>query len=198
MQEILSDLVLAIKRSITPKRRHVSRLVLCFGAAQTSSFTECSREQRVACGEGRFSNHLSLHPCHASYAIALISRRKRHRAWPPILDKNIRHRDIKPDTILIYEDQVKISDFGLSLNWADGQSVTTWSASPGFSKQYCAPENPWRSSPDIWSLGCVFPEVVTVLKRRSIQDLLDFISRYGADGRPDEEVYYSKPEALTA
>jgi serine/threonine protein kinase len=124
------------------------------------------------------------------------------RAFQYLHNANIRHRDIKPANILICEDKVMISDFGLSLTWA-GHSTTTWSTCPGWSRRYCAPEvaqNQSRnSSSDIWSLGCVFLEMVTVLKGRTVNDLLKFISANGTNRLADGEVcYHSEPGAITA
>ena len=121
-------------------------------------------------------------------------------------DTKIRHRDIKPANILIYDGRVKISDFGLSLTWADSQSTTTWSTCPGFSRRYCAPEvanaQARNSSSDIWSLGCVFLEMVTVLKGQSVDDLQKFITNYedhSADSKTEGEVfYYTRRKAVKA
>ncbi|KAI1489168.1 kinase-like domain-containing protein [Biscogniauxia mediterranea] len=115
-------------------------------------------------------------------------------------ETKIRHRDMKPANILIHEGTVKIADFGLSLDWTDGHSTTTKGTCPGWSKRYCAPEvaqfQPRNSSSDIWSLGCVFLEIVTVLKGQTISGLLDFLGNdsRGGFGPP----YHTKQQAITA
>ena len=38
------------------------------------------------------------------------------RAFQYLHETKIRHRDIKPANILIYQDKVKVADFGLSLD----------------------------------------------------------------------------------
>jgi ankyrin repeat protein len=122
-------------------------------------------------------------------------------------DVKIRHRDIKPGNVLIHDGRVKISDFGLSMSWAEGRTTTTWSTCPGFSRRYCAPEvanaQARNSSSDIWSLGCVFLEIVTVLKGRTVDDLQKFINAYEKDSSVDsnsdgEVFYYTEPKAIAA
>ncbi len=74
------------------------------------------------------------------------------------------HRDIKPDNILINEDVLKISDFGL----AKYVEATTRNITfKGFGTlQYCAPEV-WENEKntlqmDIYSMGIVFYELATL------------------------------------
>jgi len=124
------------------------------------------------------------------------------RAIQYLHDKRVRHRDIKPANILIHEDRVKIADFGLSLNWAE-RSSTTASTGPGGTPRYYAPEvaqyKRRSSSSDIWSLGCIFLEMVTVLSGRTVDDLLEFISVYDSDHFAAENVCYnSNPNAIKA
>jgi serine/threonine protein kinase len=123
------------------------------------------------------------------------------RAFQYLHETKIRHRDVKPANILIYEEKVKVADFGLSLDWTGKQSTTTASTSPGRSPRYCAPEmvaeQPRSSSSDIWSLGCVFLEMVTVLKGEVVEDLIEFIKTYGtkqSGGRAAN--YHENPEAI--
>ena len=87
-------------------------------------------------------------------------------------DKRIRHRDIKPENILVKGREVYLTDFGISLDWENLSRSTTTDDS-GRTPMYCAPEvitpNQKRnSSSDIWSLGCVFLEMCTVLKGQTI------------------------------
>ena len=94
--------------------------------------------------------------------------------------EQIRHRDIKPENILVKGDWVYLTDFGTSLSWESlGRSTTT--EDTGKSWMYCAPEvaryEPRNWSSDIWSLGCVFLEMTTVLKGRSITDMRGLFMR---------------------
>jgi serine/threonine protein kinase len=125
------------------------------------------------------------------------------RAFQYLHETKIRHRDIKPANILIYQDKVKVADFGLSLDWTGKHSTTTAGTSPGWSPRYRAPEmveeKPRNSSSDIWSLGCVFLEMVTVLKGETVKDLFEFIKTYGTKQSGDSAAYYHEnPEAIIA
>jgi serine/threonine protein kinase len=78
----------------------------------------------------------------------------------------IRHRDIKPDNILVKSDRVYLTDFGISFNWEHLSRSTTIEES-GRTLAYCAPEvaeqfQKRNSATDIWSLGCVFVEILVV------------------------------------
>jgi serine/threonine protein kinase len=92
----------------------------------------------------------------------------------------IRHRDIKPANILVKGLNILLVDFELALDWKDlDQSTTT--AYCGRTPLYAAPEvinlRKCNSTSDIWSLGCVFLEMATVLKGKRIDELREhFIS----------------------
>ena len=94
----------------------------------------------------------------------------------------IRHRDIKPANILVHGDRVLLVDFELSLDWKDlAQSTTT--SDCGATPLYAAPEvihyKKRNSSSDIWSLGCVFLEMATVLKGRRISEMRELFKSQG-------------------
>ncbi|KAF2838773.1 kinase-like protein [Patellaria atrata CBS 101060] len=78
----------------------------------------------------------------------------------------IRHKDIKPQNVLVKDNKVLITDFGICRDWSEvGQSTSTGPTS--VTPQYCPPEiaqyRGRNSSADIWSLGCVFLEIWSVL-----------------------------------
>ena len=78
--------------------------------------------------------------------------------------QNCRHKDIKPENILVKQRKVYITDFGIARDWkALGKSTTTGDIGP-ISKSYAAPEvvarEPRSSSSDIWSLGCVYLDML--------------------------------------
>ena len=77
-----------------------------------------------------------------------------------------RHKDIKPANVLIKDNEVFLSDFGTSTDF----SSLSFSRSHGggiMTPKYCAPEvalRQWRGrKADVFSLGCVFVEMITVM-----------------------------------
>jgi serine/threonine protein kinase len=73
--------------------------------------------------------------------------------------KNILHRDIKPQNILIHDDNIKISDFGFAKSFEKNELITTFCGSP----LYMAPEiinkREYNEKSDIWSLGVILYEL---------------------------------------
>ncbi|KAF7546998.1 hypothetical protein G7Z17_g8018 [Cylindrodendrum hubeiense] len=86
----------------------------------------------------------------------------------------IRHRDIKPQNIIVKGERVLLTDFGIAYHWENLKRGTT-TADSGKTLAYAAPEvvrvEARNESADIWSLGCVFLEMVTVLKRESVETM---------------------------
>ncbi|KAF4448731.1 heat shock protein 70 [Fusarium austroafricanum] len=91
----------------------------------------------------------------------------------------IRHRDIKPSNIIIKGDRPLIADFGIAYSWENLTRGTT-TADSMKSMVYAAPEvvriDARNESADIWSLGCVFLEMATVLKRETIHAMRNHFS----------------------
>ena len=76
----------------------------------------------------------------------------------------IRHRDISPRNILIHAGRVLYTDFGVAFDFGAWETSTTASTHPYFHYEYAAPElhelQPRNHKSDIFSLGCVFFEVI--------------------------------------
>jgi len=74
--------------------------------------------------------------------------------------KNILHRDIKPQNILIHDYIIKICDFGFAKNIKDVDLINTFCGSP----LYMAPEmiinREYNDKSDIWSLGVIIYEII--------------------------------------
>jgi serine/threonine protein kinase len=110
-------------------------------------------------------------------------------------DNRIRHKDIKPSNVLIKDDQVYFTDFGTALDWSDRDSSTT-STTPPTTPRYCAPEvmayTQRNSASDIWSFGCVFLEMWTVLRSHTLEELRAHMIAHGTGTRD----FHSNLEAI--
>jgi len=100
-------------------------------------------------------------------------------------ENSIRHRDLKPQNILVHRKNVLLTDFGLSRDYA-GFSGATTSGITAKSPRYCAPEvadhAPRNKSSDIWSLGCIFLEMCATLKGFTLEDMKNYYAGRGTEG----------------
>ena len=98
--------------------------------------------------------------------------------------RKIQHMDIKPENILIKNGNIYVADFGAAHDWSRKERSTTWSAAPR-TPRYIPPEvardphSPRNSSTDMWSLGVVFLEMVTVLRGRRVEHLRQYLGGHG-------------------
>jgi len=97
-------------------------------------------------------------------------------ALASIHKQTIRHKDIKPQNILIHRGEVMYTDFGLSYDFAGTGRSTSTGNPQGFTRKYCAPEvfkgESRNSKSDIFSLGCVFIEIILARANDSGYDQL--------------------------
>ena len=107
--------------------------------------------------------------------------------------QGIRHKDIKPQNILIHINTILLTDFGMS---ADTLGDTTSFAAT--TPRYCPPEveDGFRrqKSSDIWSMGCVFFEIVAALQDVSIAELKRFFKTVGNK----RVTFKDNPDAITS
>lgn len=93
-------------------------------------------------------------------------------------ENQVKHKDIKPENVLVHRGTVLLTDFGISRNWTEAGHSTTTGKTPK-SARYCAPEvadeAPRNSSSDIWSLGCVFLEMWSVVSGHSLEALTTYL-----------------------
>ena len=79
-------------------------------------------------------------------------------------EQKCRHKDIKPGNILIKDEKVLITDFGTALDWTELDADMTDGRPEAYTNAYAAPEvvqaRPRNSSADVWSLGCVFLDML--------------------------------------
>jgi serine/threonine protein kinase len=83
--------------------------------------------------------------------------------------RRVRHKDIKPKNILIHRGLVLYTDFGYSLDSSLSNHSTTVGRPQFLTRRYSAPEvlqhESRNSRSDIFSLGCVFIEILSVLEK---------------------------------
>jgi len=77
--------------------------------------------------------------------------------------KGIFHRDIKPENILIKNDQLKLADFGSCRGIYSKQPFTEYISTRWYRAPECLLTDGYYSyKMDIWGLGCVFFEVLSL------------------------------------
>ncbi|KAI1475955.1 kinase-like protein [Daldinia eschscholtzii] len=91
--------------------------------------------------------------------------------------KIVKHKDIKPENILVDKfGSVHLADFGISKQYED--ETVTGGQTP-FTERYAPPEVVGQCerdlSSDIFSLGCVFLEIVTVILGKSLKVMNEVI-----------------------
>lgn len=99
----------------------------------------------------------------------------------------VRHKDIKPKNILVKGATILWTDFGLARDAADETGLSTSGPVRAMTLMYCAPEVAEEehrgTAADLFSLGCVFLEMLTVLLGLSDMSLDAFrISRAKQSG----------------
>lgn len=111
-------------------------------------------------------------------------------------DRSIRHKDIKPQNILVHKGNVILTDFGLSRDFADDVGSTTSGATPS-TPRYSPPEvatfDARNTSADIWSLGCVFFEMCAALHGHNVE----WLKRRFTTTHTKSSFFYANHEAAT-
>jgi tRNA A-37 threonylcarbamoyl transferase component Bud32 len=94
-------------------------------------------------------------------------------------DQRVRHKDIKPGNILLSEGRVYLCDFGIARDWSKSENSTTEGDVLKFTRRYCAPEvfgrDPRNTKSDIYSLGCVYLEMISVIKGYPLEEMNEFL-----------------------
>ena len=83
----------------------------------------------------------------------------------------IKHEDIKPTNILIKDHQPYLADFGCAQDFSHLDDSTSADVLAFGTPVYRAPEPPPRGrKADVFSLGCVFSEMLTVRQGRTLEE----------------------------
>jgi serine/threonine protein kinase len=114
--------------------------------------------------------------------------------------ENVRHKDIKPGNILLSDGLVYLCDFGISRAWSKAEHSTTEDEVLKLTPRYCAPEvmynKPRNTGTDVWSLGCVFLEMISVVKGYPIEELNNFLLK-ASDDQSSRGLWWAM-DAMTA
>lgn len=90
-------------------------------------------------------------------------------------NQDIEHKDIKLTNILIKNEQPYLADFGSATDFSEYETSTMTDNMFAGTPVYYAPETrPWGRAADVFALGCVFSEMVTVRYGKSLQDYRDY------------------------
>lgn len=101
-------------------------------------------------------------------------------------EQGIRHQDIKPSNIIHKGSRILFTDFSSSFTFVVGHTTSTENPSRS-SPMYTAPEVTYRSSgmgglrrhgrsSDIFALGCVFCDMLSVWQGQSLSEFHDYLS----------------------
>ena len=101
------------------------------------------------------------------------------------------HRDIKPENILIRNDQVKLADFGSCKGIYSKPPFTEYISTRWYRSPECLlTDGYYNYKMDIWGLGCVFFELLTLVPLFPGDDEIDQVNKINNIlGSPPNDLY---------
>lgn len=116
-------------------------------------------------------------------------------------ESNVRHRDIKPENIIIDDSgKVILVDFGIATKFENAQDMRTQSELFGQTDKYMPPERAKRQAreprSDVYCLGCVFLEMMSLLFGQTIEVCKSKTSHVLRRSRDRNYNYYANLEAV--
>jgi ankyrin repeat protein len=98
----------------------------------------------------------------------------------------MRHKDLKPQNVLVMDNKVMITDFGVALDWSENKNSQSIGRPIGglvYTPEYMAPEledwQPRNSQTDIYSLGLIFADILCILKGRTLVEREAYFKKLG-------------------
>ncbi|KIX01098.1 uncharacterized protein Z518_10164 [Rhinocladiella mackenziei CBS 650.93] len=97
--------------------------------------------------------------------------------------EKILHKDIKLDNFLVKDEKLILTDFGTSYDFSESnQSMTEANRQDARTVRYASPEvleGSFHRASDIWSLGIVYLELMTVLYNKTLEEFETYLKSHG-------------------
>ena len=200
-RQTINDILNEIKATSRFKLQHIIRVILTYEVNDEQGKKQEFGMVMTPVAEENLKEFLARHDDPRMTLPGVAKEQLQRWLWcllsglANIHSKRIRHGDVKPSNILVKNGSVFYTDFGNCKMLDEDEIPTTDNTRSKRSPNYGSPEVEDKLSKnlkgDIFSLGCVFMEMTTVLCRRR---LLDFTKYRGDVG---DQAYRSHLDRCT-